>query len=140
MAEIITLENKLHADGFYRLHLMSNDSIEYPVPAWAQVERKVDAGAHVLKAEWLYRGACEIDHSPCDWRVIMWGMLAGDRISEQAVLAARAFRSAFGELPEFVFVRRLPKGIEIGTSIPIDGGELGLFDAEFVPASVMIVR
>lgn len=148
MKDVITLKNELDQDGTYRVHLMSNVPIERAFPATATVQKSVEAGTHVLQAEWRFRGACEIVCPEIEWRraVVLWALEKGERVSEQAVEAARIYRLTFKATPAYVWVERLPKGAENGTIIelpiePIDllENEMVLLQADFVPRGFLAV-
>lgn len=145
VSDFIVLEDGLRVDGRYVVHLMGNAPIEYALPAGVEPQRSRDAGAYALRAEWKFRGACEIVCPEYDWRrvVVLWGLEPGERISEQAVEAAQMYRDIFFEWPESLWVERIPRGVEYGTFIklPCEGhdNEMVMVDAEFVPVGFLAV-
>lgn len=145
MSEIITLENGLRPDGRYCIHFMSNEPFAYQLPPGVEPKRSVEAGACVLRAEWKYRGPCEIVTPEYDWRrvVVLWGLNKGERISEQAIEAARCYYDTFLAWPESLWVERIPPGAEYGTFIRLpfegDDNEMVMVDSEFVPVGFLAV-
>lgn len=147
MSDIITLADGLGEDGVYRLHLMSNEPIEREPPPGADVTRSVEAGTCVLRAEWRYRGPCQIICETYDWRrvVVLWGLERGDRISEGAVEAARMYYDVFMAWPETAWLHKMPSGAAHGTMIrlPFEADDLSnemvVVDADFVPAGFLAV-
>lgn len=144
---IITLENGLRPDGRYCVHLMSNEPIEYQLPDGVEPKRSVDAGACVLRAEWKYRGPCEIVCPEYEWRrvVVLWGLNKGERISEQAIEAARCYYDTFQLWPETVYLERMPQGVDYGITVqlPVVGmgleGEMVVCDSDFIPKGFLAV-
>lgn len=141
MRDIIILADELQNNGMYVLHMMSNQPFERSVPENAQVERSMEAGAHTLKATWKYRGPCVIRCDEYDWKrvVVLWGLEKGDRISEQAVKAAKMFWETFGEWPIALRLPKLPNGVELGTLVELPIGELVTTDSDFVPDGFLAV-
>lgn len=94
-----------------------------------------------LTVEMPIRGAVDIR---CEgWvkprRLVLWSLSTGDRMSESIVKAAGEYMRLFGGAPMYAFTRSLPRGIEPGRGIPFMGGEILLFNAEWIPGGSVAV-
>lgn len=139
--EIITLEDRL--DKQYRRHvyLMSSVPVDYDAPAHAVVERGVEAGMHWMKASWLWREpapVCVRADGSVRW-CMLWGLLPDEHISTVAPDAALKYIHIFKKVPDYVWVRTMPKGVPLGKPIQMGSHDLGLFDAEWVPPGFVAV-
>lgn len=138
--QMVVVEDVLMADGTRRVHILSNQPVEYPVPEEAQVERRREAGTHQLIATWRMRGPVQIVMG--EWRrtVVLWPLSRGERVSTAALRAAEAYLQHFGAWPPYAWVRSLPRGVENAALIMNEGREeLMLFQADFMPVGFVAV-
>ncbi len=145
--DVIEIENRVDDKAIRHLHLMANHELSavdracYAIPKDAKVRAGWEAGVWHLRAEWPYFGSLDIQ--PEGWnkfrRLVMRAVTKGDRISAAVHDAAMEFSRLFGRLPQYAFMRRLPKGVEPGQIIMIYGREVALFDCEWVPDQCVAV-
>lgn len=126
---VIVVEDTLTMQCVRRVHLMANEEISdstlpsFSIPAIAAIERGETAGSYWLRAEWVYRGAWEVNGACAAGkfrRLVVWNLSSMFQVSGSKFLsvrdgareAAKEFERLFGFAPKYLFVRRLPRGAE----------------------------
>lgn len=120
MNDVIVVENRVDEQCMRVIHLMSNNELcadavkRYDAPVGAQAEVKQEAGVWHLRAAWPYRGILDIQ--PEGWpkfrRLIVWSLDGCVSVREAISQAIVAFWLVFKFRPGFVFMRKLPSGVE----------------------------
>lgn len=140
-SEIVTLEDRLDERYVRHVHLMSSAPVVYDAPGHALVETGIDAGMHWLRASWLWREPApliEYADGSVRW-CVLWGLKAGERISEAVFEAGYLYLRQFHVLPEYAWVRTMPKGVDLGAEIAVGSHTMGLFDMAFLPPGFVAV-
>ena len=145
--DVIEIENCVDEKATRHLHLMANHQLSavdlacYAFPRDAEVSIEREGGAWHLRASWPYFGVLDVksEHWPRSRRLVVRAVRTGDRISAAVHEAAKEFARLFGRLPQYAFVRTLPKGVEPGQIIMFYGRELVLLDCEWVPEACVAV-
>jgi len=151
MDDVIVLENRFCDDGMCAVHLMSNLELsadlarKYGAPAGAKVEVKTEAGAFHLVASWPVQGLVSIhcEGWPVPKTMVVWNMGLCDSVKRALYEAAMEYEKLLLDRPQYAFIRKLPKGVENGTPIPLrvlppneehhlGEEELLLFEAEWM--------
>ena len=136
MDDVIELENVVSDDGIRTIHLLSNLELtvealkKYDLPGDAKIESKKEAGAYHLRASWLMQGLLKIDGEgwPAARLCVVWNFGLCTSVSKAIGKAAERYLELFGDVPDYAFVRALPKGIENGVEV----GDVILFEAEWM--------
>lgn len=134
MDDVVVIQDSIGENGRRFLHLMGNAEIKMQFPEGAQVEATVEVGVHHLRVDMPVRGLVDLR---CEgWvqprRFVFWSLTEGDRMSEIIMRAAEEYVCLFGEAPDYAFTKQLPSAIEPGTGVKFKGGEVLLFDAEWM--------
>jgi hypothetical protein len=143
MDELIELENTVSADGMRVLHLISNleisldDLKSYDLPADANVEIKKEVGAFHVRASYPIHGLLrmESDGWPAAKHLVVWHFSLCESISKAIHKAAERYLELFGDVPQYAFIRRLPRGIDNGTQV----GDVVLLEAEWMISKCVAV-
>ena len=118
MSEIVVLEDVISESWVRYVHLMSDaefggDGFEaYGIPGNCEdlvIGREI--WVWHLRAAWRIRQAVRLPLQG-DLPAVAWALEEGDTIRGAVREAAVAFALAFGRDPEFVWVERLPRGVE----------------------------
>lgn len=149
MAEVIVVEDRLDVQCVRHLHLMANEVIgrnvlrPYGIPATtAKIERGEVAGSHFVRAEWMYHGVWDVNAACAEGkfrRLVVWNLEGYEHVREAVNHAAIYFHALFGGVPQFGFLRKLPKGIENGREVALTlpspegrGASVMLLEAEWM--------
>lgn len=136
MDEIIELENIVSDDGMRKLHLMSNleltvDALrKYNMPVNAKIEIKKEAGISHLNASWPISGPLVINGEgwPMPKVYVVWNLALCESVKMAMYEAMKEYEDIFSEMPQYAFVRKLPRGVENGVEV----GNLMLFEADWM--------
>ncbi len=144
MNDVIIVENYVDGQCMRHVHLMSNLEIgrtilrPYGIMDCIQEQVTKEAGVWHVRAEWPYRGILDIQAKgwPKFRRVVVWN-LEGCESMRHAITEAYKyfFLQAFYFRPAYVFMKKLPKGVENGH----DFEDLLILETEWVPGRCVAV-
>jgi len=135
--EIIELENFVDAQCVRRIHLMSNMEFgneailrRYYAPVDVVVMKQKEAGVWHYRAEYPFRGVLDIHAS--EWvkfrRFVAWNLEGCASVRDAIKQASGEFERLFHFKPKFVFMNKLPHGVEMFQDV--DG--MMLLEAEWM--------
>jgi hypothetical protein len=134
MNDEIVVENFVDENGHWKIHVMSNTPIENSHPKWGEGTVIEEAGSYHFRTWKMYEGVIDIRLE--GWkrpkRFVLRTLDKGQRMRDTIRGAAEEFMREVGELPGFAFVKYLPRGVENGAEVEIEGGEVLLFAAEWM--------
>ena len=138
LGEVIELENFVDGQCVRHIHLISNDPLrlkplspKFGLPPNLGEECIMkEAGVWHLRAVYPFRGVVDIHSS--QWvkfrRVVAWNLEGCASVREAIGQASMEFERLFHSKPKFVFMNKLPKGVEMFQDV--DG--MMLLEAEWM--------
>ncbi len=127
--DVVVVENYVDHQCIRHLHLMSNTPIPNPSPKMG--EGRLEAGVWHYRAEYPYRGVLDVEcvGNHKKFRRLVVHSLEGCGSVRDAIHAAFTFFWAtFGFQPGYVFMKKLPNGVENGQ----DFEEMVLLEADWM--------
>ena len=134
----IVIEDLIEQDAWRRRHLLGNSPFEVSPSAGAEIQQWVEAGAHHLRIREPVRGAVDFyfEGLPIRFRrLVLWSLHGYTSIREAILDAAGEYERLFGGQPQFCYMKKLPRGVEIGQEV----GSVLLFEAEWMPGRSVAV-
>ena len=120
MKDLIVVENYVDCQCIRHLHLISNYFIDRPSASFERGVLKQEAGAWHYRAEYPYRGVLDvacIGGSKKFRRLVVWSLDGCGSVRNAIGYAFIYFWQTFKFQPGYVFLRRLPTGVENGQDV-----------------------
>ena len=120
MDDVIVVENRVDDQCIKHLHLMSNFFINRPTAPLEQGVLKQEAGVWHYRAEYPYRGVLDVQAACADGkfrRLVVWSLNGCGSVREAICQAEVYFWAAFRFRPAYVFMKKLPNGVENGLDV-----------------------
>ena len=120
MNDVIEVENIVDSNCMRVIHLIANRELDisalhrYGTAAGMIIDTRKEAGTWHLWARWPYRGVLDIQAH--DWpkfrRLVVWNLDGCNSVRDAIEKAFMHFWVTFKFQPAFVFMKKLPKGVE----------------------------
>jgi len=154
---IEVLANDVTLEGTRRVKVVSDAPLDPYPPALSPFVVQIEKGSHrtwcdellglhYLEVTWPCREVVSIrcEGWTCAREMVLWKLAPGERVSEALMVSLDVYCERFKCLPDYAFMRRLPKTIENGfealTPDPLPTGEgVVMLEAEWVPAGCMAI-
>lgn len=143
---IEVLVNDVTPEGMRRVRVVCDEPLEgirlSPlafIPEDSQRRGWMDEllGLFYLEATWACREPVRImlEGQTEGYACVLWKLQPGERVSEVLKCTVALFGERFKCFPQYAFMKKLPKGIEIGFEVD----DVMFFEASWVPAGCIVV-